>query len=208
MLNDNIGGKGSWENLTPLSREGNSSHEGTVESLVKAAFSSGAIVEYNVTASYGYGGNAGSIPADDSQREEKLKIIAEEKNVPKKLQCEAWVLEKKGDSFERKQSIVSTSVANPVGQDNNSYILDGTPAHPDVYLNKSSIPVIATIENIGATVPGKIKKAHKGKERFGSYVELSEATDNDGTQIFTKDERKIIISLNSSKYKYVKLYQG
>ena len=60
MLNENIGGKGVWQNLTPLSREGNSSHEGMVESLVKAAFNSGAVIEYNVTAAYGYGNNAAS----------------------------------------------------------------------------------------------------------------------------------------------------
>lgn len=50
LLNHNLGGPGSWNNLTPLSREGNHQHESQVESVVKAAVNSGAIVEYIVNA--------------------------------------------------------------------------------------------------------------------------------------------------------------
>ncbi len=207
MLNDNIGGKGVWENLTPLSREGNSNHEGNVESLVKAAYNSGAIVEYNVTAEYGYGNNAASIPADDPKRDEKLKIIAEEKNVPTKLKCDAWILEKKGDAFERKQSIVSTPVANPIGQDAASYVLEGSPAKPDVFLNTSDVSVIATVEGFTASLAVKVELAHSetGKKRFNSYAELSNAKMKDGSEVFDAGEKAKLLA--ASSLNYVKLYK-
>jgi hypothetical protein len=208
MLNDNIGGKGIWDNLTPLSREGNSNHEGSVESLVKAAFSSGAVVEYNVTAMYGYGNNAASIPADDPQKDQKLKIIAEEKNVPTALQCEAYIMEKKGDAFERKQSIVAKTVNNPVEQDAASYILEGTPGRADVFLNTSDVSVIATIEGFSASLASKIEKAHaeSGKTRFNSYGDLMSAKSSDKAAIFTADDQAKIST--ASALKYVKLYKA
>jgi hypothetical protein len=207
MLNDNIGGKGIWNNLTPLSREGNSGHESSVESLVKAAFSSGAVIEYNVTAKYGYGSN--SIPADDPQRDQKLKIIEEEKNVPTQLECEAWILEKKGDVFEHKQNIIEkTIVSNPVEQGAESYILEGEPGRADVYLNSSDVSVIATIEGFSASLAAKVEKAHQesGKTRFNSYDQLSNATMKDKeTAIFAEDEKSKVLAL--STLKYVKLYK-
>lgn len=208
MLNDNIGGKGVWENLTPLSREGNSNHEGNVESLVKAAYNSGAVVEYNVTAQYGWGNNASSIPANDPHHAQKLSIIAEEKNVPTQLKCEAWIMEKKGDNFERTQSIVSTTVANPVEQDAASYTLEGEPGKADIFLNSSDVSVIATIDNFTASLALKIELAHteSGKSRFNSYAELSNAKMKDGKDVFSNTEKPKILGL--STVKYVKLYKG
>lgn len=123
LLNETLGGKGDWDNLTPLSRDGNSGHESSVESLVKAGVQSGSVVAYEVTASYGYGGNAGVIPAADPDKAAKLSIIAEEANVPTSLDCKAWSMEKKGDNFEKKDSIVSIGVPNPIGQTADSYKL-------------------------------------------------------------------------------------
>lgn len=208
MLNDNIGGRGVWENLTPLSREGNSNHEGTVESLVKAAFNSGAVVEYNVKAKYGYGKNAAKIPAGDPQREQKLKIINEEKQVPTHLECDAWIMEKKAGAFVRKQNIVTATVANPVEQDAIAYILEGSPGRPDIFLNASDVSVIATIENVSASLAVKIELAHteSGNTRFNSYTDLSNAKKTNGKDIFTAIEKEKIRSL--STLKYVKLYKG
>ncbi|MES2649713.1 MAG: DUF4157 domain-containing protein [Bacteroidota bacterium] len=208
MLNDNIGGKGVWENLTPLSREGNSNHEGNVESLVKAAYNSGAIVEYNVTAEYGYGNNAAVIPADDPKREQKLKIIEEEKHVPTQLKCDAWIMEKKGDVFEQKQSIVSAIIPNPIGQDAASYILEGEPGKPDVYLNSSDVTVIAGINIVGAALALKIEQAHKetGKSKFYTYSELSKAKMKDGSDVFTTEEKTSVLAL--AGLNYVKLFKA
>jgi len=125
LLNENLGGIGNWNNLTPLSREGNSSHESQVESLVKAAFNSGAVVEYKVTAIYGWGGNAGAIAPTDKDATVKKAIIDEEKNVPLKLHCEANTLEKSGDQFVKKDSIVTADVQNAIGQTADSYVVAG-----------------------------------------------------------------------------------
>lgn len=123
LLNQTLGGKGDWENLTPLSIGGNSAHEGSVESLVKAGVESGAVVEYNVSAVYGYGSNASVIPNTDPDAATKRAIIAEEANVPRALTCESWRLEKQGTEWVRKESIVSQSVVNPIDQSAESYVL-------------------------------------------------------------------------------------
>lgn len=210
LLNDNVGGPGTWPNLTPLSREGNSAHESGVESLVKAAFSSGAVVEYNVTAVYGYGQNAANIPADDPLRTEKVQIIQEEANVPTALKCEAYLMESQNGTFARKQSIVTADVANPIGQDANSYVLAGTPARPPIYLNEASASVLATIEGMDSSMADKIKLAHEksGKSRFGSYFELSDARKNNAMhRVFqTEAEQNKIIALDTVNY--VKLFRG
>ncbi|GAA4460560.1 hypothetical protein GCM10023189_35840 [Nibrella saemangeumensis] len=214
LLNENIGGEGKWPNLTPLSREGNSNHESEVESLVKAAVNSGAVVEYNVTAVYGYGKNASKIPADDPMAAEKLKIVQEEVNVPTQLQCEAYILENQNGTFGRKQAIVNTSVENPVGQEANTYVLEGTPARPTIYLNEASTSVLATIEGLDSSLADKIRLAHEknselfGKSRFTSYYELSDARKNNAFhRVFkTEAEQNKIIAL--ADVKYVKLFRG
>lgn len=214
MLNDNIGGKGVWENLTPLSRNGNSSHESSVESLVKAAFNSGAVVEYNVTAEYGYGQNAGNIPADDPLADKKKEIIKEEANVPTSLTCDAHVLENKDGTYVRKQAIVTAAVANPVEQSAASYFLDDSPARPTIYLNEATASMLTTIEGIDAATAANIVLAHTknkelfGKSRFTSYYELSDARKNNALhRVFkTAPEQEKVEGL--SQVKYVKLFRG
>ena len=126
LLNESIGGPGDWDNLTPLSRTGNSDHESQVESLVKAAWNSGAVVEYHVTANYGRAGNASAIPDTDPDAATKKAIIEEEKNVPQSLKCEAHIMEKTSDKFAKTdKKIVVTTVTNPVEQEPDSYVVSG-----------------------------------------------------------------------------------
>jgi hypothetical protein len=214
LLNQDVGGSGAWANLTPLSRVGNSDHESQVESLVKAAFQSGAVVEYNVTAVYGYGQNEGGIPADDPKALEKKRIIQEEVNVPTTLVCEAFVMEKlENGSFGRKQSIVKTNVPNPIGQDAASYAFSDSPARDIIFLNDpkpENENKIATIEGLDSTMAWKIVVAHKelrNSSRFNSYEELSDARDFANDRIFpTGPEQERILALKNVKY--VKLYEG
>jgi hypothetical protein len=126
LLNQSIGGKGEWNNLTPLSKTGNSNHESSVESKMKAAFHSGAIIEYNVTAEYGWGDNDSVIPNTDPDAAVKKAIIAEEKNVPRRLQCTASVMEKVGDEFKAKDEIKLSPVENTIEQTAESYVLAGS----------------------------------------------------------------------------------
>jgi hypothetical protein len=215
LLNQEVGGAGGWKNLTPLSRKGNSDHEGMIEALVKAAVQSGAVVEYNVTASYGgYGQNEGRIPADDPKAAEKKRIIGEEANVPTALACEAFVMDKlENGSLGRKHNIVKADVPNPIGQDAASYAFSDTPAREVIYLNEAPADKIATIEGIDSTMAAKIVLAHqKNKElkessRFNSYEELSDARkDRADHRVFpTAPEQEQIISL--SDLKYVRLHR-
>jgi hypothetical protein len=214
MLNENVGGPGDWKNLTPLSRKGNSDHESIVESLVKAAFGSGAVVEYNVVANYGYGKNAGRIPADDPKAIEKKAIIKEEENVPVSLTCEAFIMEKEGTDWKPKQKIVpaGTIVDNPIGQDASSYTLSDSVARPDIFLNSADAAAIATIEGIDGGLAAKIVFAHemqkklKGSSQFKSYYDLSDARkDKAFHRIFTtSSEQEKVEGLE--KLTYVKLY--
>ena len=209
LLNENLGGIGEWKNLTPLSRKGNSAHERDVESKVNAGFESGAVIEYNVKAEYGWGKNADKIPAEDPQAEEKKEIIKQEVNVPTKLTCEAYVLENENGKWDKKQTIVDKPVTNPIGQEAGNYVLGGSPPRMTIYLNKATAEKISTIEGIDSNISSKIFEAHKiKKSRFNSYDELSKAPKNDAKDlIFPKDtERDKIKKL--SDVKYVKLYKG
>jgi hypothetical protein len=214
LLNEDLGGPGVWENLTPLSRKGNSDHESQVESLVKAAVKSGAVVEYNVIAVYGYGQNAGRIPDEDPKAAEKKRIIQEEASVPTTVKCDAFVLEKVDGKFVHKQSIVSAVVNNPIGQDPGSYVFSGAPPRAVIYLNDADADKIATIEGVDADMAAKIKLAHRkneelnGRSRFNSWEELADARKNLAShRVFpVGPEQERVKAL--ANLKYVKLYKG
>jgi hypothetical protein len=143
LLNHNIGGPGTWPNMVPLSRQGNSTHESTVENQVKAAFDAGAVIEYSVHPSpQKFNGGASSIKAeidssdDDAQSKvDKKQIVDIEANVPQTLIIKAYTLRKNANNqFERDHTIVDLTVTNPVERTNNSYFVSRS-GEPIVYLN-------------------------------------------------------------------------
>jgi hypothetical protein len=143
LLNHNIGGPGTWPNMVPLSRQGNSTHESTVENQVKAAFDAGAVIEYSVHPSpQKFNGGASSIKAeidssdDDAQSKvDKKQIVDTEANVPQTLIIKAYTLRKNANNqFERDHTIVDLTVTNPVERTNNSYFVSRS-GEPIVYLN-------------------------------------------------------------------------
>jgi DNA/RNA non-specific endonuclease len=52
LLNEHLGGPGTKENLTPITKAANSRHHSTVEKLVKAAQSKNKMLAYSVKAIY------------------------------------------------------------------------------------------------------------------------------------------------------------
>lgn len=160
LLNDNLGGKGDWQNLIPLSQKGNSNHESMVESVVKAAWTSGAVIKYQVTAQGNWGGNAGSIPKTDPDWAAKTAIIAQEEQVPQSLQCDAWRMEKSGDKWEDKEKIVSKSVPNPVDQSPDSYKLSTSSTIMDYKA------LAADAKTCLGKVPPETWAVFKGKDRI------------------------------------------
>ncbi len=199
LLNHNLGGKGQWYNMTPLSRQGNHQHESQVESTVKAAVDSGAIVEYSVRPKYISRNKAASLrkafeDKGDQQAETKAAIARAEEHVPEAMQCEAWILEKKGAAFEHKQQILKTAVPNPVEQTPESYHLEGAPPPPPVYLPEATVAQMAAVPEIG-DLAAPIAEAHQllrlldKQQAFRSYQALSDAKKNAaGEKLFTPEQ--------------------
>jgi hypothetical protein len=217
LLNDNLGGKGQWYNMTPLSREGNHQHESLVESTVKAAVDSGAIVEYAVRPRYISRNKAASLrktfeERGDPQAETKAAIAQAEEHVPDAMHCEAWILEKQGAGFTHKQQILQTDVENPVKQEPESYHLEGAPPPPPVYLSEATVAQMATVPEIG-DLAAPIAEAHQllrlldKQQSFRSYQALSDAKKNAaGERLFTPEQAGRVRAL--SNVARVKLFKA
>lgn len=171
LLNHNTHGPGNWENMTPLSKDGNSSHESLVESLVKAAVSSGAIVKYTVKPVYGRG--ALNTPANTDP--DITEIRDAEQHVPTKLECEAVIIRVKGQGFEKKQDIVKKSVNNPVDTTISNYELDGA-SKEAVVLSSDSAKKIEENTSVEKDEIEDIQTVIKeiGLDNLHRYSQLSE----------------------------------
>ncbi len=88
LLNEKLGGKGTYDNLTPLTYKANPEHERLVESKVKEAVESGSVVSYTVQAIYTQEEN----PLLKTASGKLKQILLAEKHVPKKLVCNANTL--------------------------------------------------------------------------------------------------------------------
>ncbi|SFA75432.1 eCIS core domain-containing protein [Algoriphagus aquimarinus] len=179
LLNHNIGGPGTWPNMVPLSREGNSTHESTVENQVKAAFDAGAVIEYSVhPSSQKFNGGVSSIKAeidasdDDAQSKvDKKQIVDAEANVPQTLTTKAYTLKKNAnDQFERDHTIVDLPVANPVERTPSSYYVSRS-GEPIVYLNHDNDQdrIIRTTGLTSNQVTLMLQVRASRGQRFGQY---------------------------------------
>jgi len=108
LINDNLGGPGNWNNMTALSRTANHEHEQKVESKVKAAYDTGAVVRYKVTASGKQ--DVKKATSADKNKFKKIgdfatalpyleKITEAESQVPNTLTCEAYMMKKEGNNW-------------------------------------------------------------------------------------------------------------
>ncbi len=132
-MNDNTHGPGQYKNLVPLSKQGNSNHEKQVESKVKAAVNSGAIVRYTVRVSGGF--HDTPVPTDATLENQQIKkaywttvkeIRKAEKAVPKKLWSEAYRLEFDGADYTKvkgEKRIVAKEISNPIDTAIGNYML-------------------------------------------------------------------------------------
>lgn len=106
LLNEKLGGSGSiWENLTPLSRSGNSQHESRAESIIKPK--PGEIPRYFlyvVTPTYGRTTNTALIAQINSPanadpptiKAAKTRIVRAEASVPTNMTCSITELDEGG----------------------------------------------------------------------------------------------------------------
>ncbi len=191
LLNEHLGGKGAWNNLTPLSREGNHQHEEQVESLAKAAVDSGAVVEYTVTPKYAARPDTAALKkeidaSNDPDAETKKAIIDAENIVPHSMSCEAYILERQGKDFVRKQPIVTKEVPNPVSRTVKDYDLAGGQKPPLIYLEDAlkDATIVFNIGEIDKHTAQGIVDAYKAKKtRFVSWEALAAAAFGQSTQV-------------------------
>ncbi|MCZ7558492.1 MAG: DUF4157 domain-containing protein [Bacteroidia bacterium] len=183
LLNEHLGGKGVWNNLTPLSRDGNHKHEEQVESLTKAAVDSGAIVEYTIAPQYAARPDAASLKKDidaanDPDAATKKAIIDAEDSVPHSMLCASYILEKKGNEFVRKQPIAEKDVPNPISRTVKDYDLAGGQKPPVVYLEDAlkDPSIVLNLGEVDAVTAQAIVDAYKAKKtRFVSWEALANA---------------------------------
>ncbi|MEO7312803.1 MAG: DUF4157 domain-containing protein [Chitinophagaceae bacterium] len=184
LLNQGLKGTGSWKNLTPLTTAANGEHERVVESYVKAAVDTGAIVEYKVVANYTSSrSDKNALLAQNPPQEIRDIIIAEDK-VPLGLSCEVYRLDNK---LKRVQTIVSVGIANPISRKISDYYITGD-AIPDVYLSDKQFAKISSVlarngfdgDYIGL-VTRKILQAYTKDPRIATYQKLADMLD------FTQD---------------------
>src|SRR5690606_25919890 len=180
LLNDNVHGPGKWENMTPLSVDGNKNHLLNVEDKVKAGVSSGAVLKYTVIPNYT---RSSAVPSDESLKIAKIepanwpKIIAikeAEKHVPTSLSCDVSLMEEKNGSYTPKKSLVKTTVDNPVDQSLGSYQIDSAQIQK-VNLSKDTAEHIASNAGIFIDQAKEIKTAVAAIKVLNYYADLKAA---------------------------------
>ncbi|MEB2783087.1 eCIS core domain-containing protein [Algoriphagus persicinus] len=196
LLNHNIGGPGTWPNMVPLSRTGNSAHESIVENQVKAAFDSGAVIEYSVHPSpQKFNSGASSLKSDidssddDAQTKvDKKQIIDAEANVSQTLVTKAYTLRKNANNqFERDHTIVDSPVPNPVERTTESYFVNRS-GEPIVYLNYDNDQdrIMRTTGLTRNQVSLMLEIRASRGQRFGQYSTFLRATGLPENEIETR----------------------
>ena len=185
LLNQNLGGPGDWDNLTPLSRSGNAQHETQVESTIKRSVDLPGSVEYSVKPVYGRRGDKAGLLAAihrgtdtlDAQRI-KSEIVEAEDHVPSALQINAWLVEETSrGQFARKGAIISRRLENPVERAPNSYFLSSSPKPKPINLSTSTETEIAAF--LGPTVAHNLVVVRRQREkqdifRWQSYRQIAD----------------------------------
>ncbi len=183
LLNQQLGGKGVWENLVPLSRSGNAQHEVQAESVVKRTVDLPAIVEYSVVPSVGARSDKRSLLSEidrsaDPPEAKRVKsaIVEAEDLAPQSMKVEAYILDEK---LARKNSILNKSIPNAIERSFSSYHLSSTPRPVPVNLSVDDVDTIKTLPGIGAVLAQRIVDV-RGTKRFTSYQQIAEKVDGIG----------------------------
>jgi hypothetical protein len=181
LLNQNLGGKGSWKNMTPLSRSGNSQHEGEVEAIVKRAVESGATVHYQIKANYASRsdkqGLKDAITSTDPNPAHvplKHKIIDAEDHVPASLMANAFVITKQPDgAFKPVTTLISKkSVTNDIRRSASQYHVSGALPPIKVNLNARQLQEYLPLRRHGLTPAMAMKlvlNLQTREKAYGAY---------------------------------------
>ncbi|TAF03408.1 MAG: DUF4157 domain-containing protein [Nostocales cyanobacterium] len=184
LLNEKLGGKGIWENMTPLSRAGNGEHEAQFESLVKAAVDSGAILEYHVTPIYQERSDKTALKAEVDKRndpngKEIKTIIDAEDHVPRALSCHFQRLENVNNKLQGVGSQRAWYVINEVNRNADDYFMgnDSRKQSEPININSASVDDLKAIPEIMPQEADTIYNVRsKRKNPFGQYKTLARET--------------------------------
>jgi len=180
LLNEQLGGKGVWDNLVPLSRSGNAQHEVQAESTVKKTVDLPAIVEYSVVPNFGARSDkAALLNAIDKSAEStevkrvKSAIVEAEDMAPHSMTVQAHILD---ESLKKKGTVLSKSIPNAIERSYSSYHLSSSPKPIPVNLSVDGVDKIMTLPGIGEVLAQRIVQARvdRGGKRFSSYEQLAE----------------------------------
>ena len=181
LLNQELKGVGTWKNLTPLTTQANSTHEGQVEAIVKAALDTGAIIEYIVRPVYSgrrsdkQALKAAMESANVGSLEVKKRIVDAEDQVPTALECRAWRL---NEALARVQPIVNITILNTVARGVDDYEVDGESHFSQVTIDFSvdRESKMITYGNINPSLARLIVNARNNQPggRFTTYLQMAD----------------------------------
>jgi DNA uptake protein ComE-like DNA-binding protein len=162
LLNEKLGGKGTWINMTPLSRVGNKEHEQQFEAITKAAVDGGAIVEYDVKPNYFQRADKQALKdkikaTDPVNAIEKNSIVEAEDQVPLALTCFIVLKERVGNNeFKKVGTERFWSVMNPIDRSPESYFVSGESKFKPVKINSDDSTEIKRLPGISDAAVSKI----------------------------------------------------
>jgi hypothetical protein len=189
LLNQNLHGPGTLENMTPLFQQGNTNHLIAAEKAIKKAVDGDGIVDYFITVVYDRTvpevtdeqlENAGFITLEDK---EIIRMVRKaEKYVPQGLTLESYTLKRSGNSYVRDKVLVSdTSTLNPIDLNLSNYLINFD-KREDVSVLTSTAEKISKNTGILLSEIEIIKDIAQGIKNLWSY-----------------DQIKILLPQNNSK---------
>ena len=182
LLNQDLGGPGEWNNLTPLTQAANlkdsdSHYHGFEKHVKKAVDDDKKPVNFTVTAGYGRSFNSSlhqyfvnqSNP-DDTLRAE---IVEAEQYVPNFLECQSYEVNPDGSN---KELIKQHTVHNTLIQTKDSYPLSAAAPKVTVYLNEMSRSELMGLTGIGKKLADDIigNRPFRTKSQLQEKVHIAE----------------------------------
>lgn len=194
LINDNLGGKGQWNNMTPLPGRVNTQFEQQIESRIKRAVESGATIRMNVKANY-----TRNVPADNSlkadiakiagitpeQENTLFKIMSNEKHVPSSITVIAKTIKRQGSEWKDDKSIVpeepfNVALDQPMKLGMGGYTLrDSAVFHP-VNINGGETDKYTELGMSAAQQTRLMEALYRRKQAFGLKDTLISTDKNGG----------------------------
>lgn len=192
LMNDNLGGRGIWTNMTPLPGSENTRFEQEIESRSKRSVESGATIKFKATANYGRSDGYTSKSVDDIKDDlvDDLglvdpsatimsQVVFAERFVPVSISMDAHILELKDGKYTKKEPIntgdFNVEIPNRYQKGGEAYYLPDSPAFIPVNVSCGDKKEYKRL-GLSDYKAGKIRKLlMERKQAFGTQVSFSNA---------------------------------